>query len=92
MLFERQCLDYNKNEIDRFARFTSNNNIYYVNFIIQNKNGFDKNLYPPIEYGESAIKSELWIKGENAEPIPTEIYYSEFAMGEARIKIYHSHK
>jgi hypothetical protein len=59
VLFERKCLDYNKNEIDRFARFTSNNNIHYVNFLIRNKNGFDKNLYPPIEYGEPAIKSEL---------------------------------
>lgn len=73
VLVERKCLDFNKNEIDRFATFTSKKNVYYVNFLMPNKKGFDKNLYPPIEFGEPAINSELWAKGENAEPIKKEI-------------------
>ena len=32
VMWERKCLDYNKNEIDRFARYVNSQKVYYVSF------------------------------------------------------------
>ena len=74
VMFERKCLDYNKNEIDRFARYVNSQKVYYVSFTIPRRNpGFDQTLYPPVECGEAALTYDNWVAGENAEPIKKEI-------------------
>ena len=74
VLFERKCVDYNKNEIDRFARYVNSQKVYYISFNIARRNpGFDQSLYPPVECGEPALSFDQWKSGENAEPIKKEI-------------------
>ena len=74
VMFERKCLDYNQNEVDRFARFVNSQKVYYISFNIARRNpGFDQSLYPPVECGEPALNFEQWKAGENAEPIKKEI-------------------
>ena len=74
VMFERKCLDYNKNEVDRFARYVNSQKVYYVSFTIPRRNpGFDPTLYPPVECGEAALTYDQWTGGENAEPVKKEI-------------------
>ena len=74
VMFERKCLDYNKNEVDRFARYVNSQKVYYVSFTIPRRNpGFDSTLYPPVECGEAALTYDQWVGGENAEPVKKEI-------------------
>ena len=74
VMFERKCLDYNKNEVDRFARYVNSQKVYYVSFTIPRRNpGFDASLYPPVESGEAALTYDQWVAGENAEPIRKDI-------------------
>ena len=74
VMFERKCLDYNKNEVDRFARYVNSQKVYYISFNIARRNpGFDQSLYPPVECGEAALNFDQWKGGENAEPIKREI-------------------
>ena len=74
VMWERKCLDYNRNEIDRFARYVNSQKVYYVSFTIPRRNpGFDQTLYPPVECGEAALTYDQWVSGENAEPIKKEI-------------------
>ena len=73
-MFERKCMDYNKNEIDRFARYVNSQKVYYISFNIARRNpGFDQSLYPPVESGEPALTFDQWKEGENAEPIKKDI-------------------
>jgi hypothetical protein len=73
-MFERKCLDYNKNEIDRFARFVNSQKVYYVSFTIPRRNpGFDASLYPPVFSGEPTLTYDQWVGGENGEPIKKDI-------------------
>ena len=69
VLFDRKSLDFNKNEIDRFARYTSNKNIYYVSFYPDHSSRGNDNIYHPIECGEPALTYDEWIQNKNAEPI-----------------------
>jgi coronin-1B/1C/6 len=74
VMWDRRCMDYNKNEIDRFARYVNSQKVYYVSFTIPRRNpGFDPTLYPPVETGEAALTYDQWISGEKAEPIKKEI-------------------
>ena len=74
VMFERKCLDYNTNEVDRFARYVNSQKVYYISFNIARRNpGFDQSLYPPVECGEAALTVEQWKGGETAEPIKKEI-------------------
>ena len=74
VMWDRKCMDYNKNEIDRFARYVNSQKVYYVSFTIPRRNpGFDPTLYPPVETGEAALTYDQWIAGEKAEPIKKEI-------------------
>ena len=74
VMFERKCLDYNRNEIDRFARFVNSQKVYYVSFTIPRRNpGFDASLYPPVFCGEATLTYDQWVGGENGEPIKKDI-------------------
>ena len=74
VMFERKCLDYNRNEIDRFARFVNSQKVYYVSFTIPRRNpGFDASLYPPVFSGEATLTYDQWVGGENGEPIKKDI-------------------
>jgi coronin-1B/1C/6 len=74
VMFERKCLDYNKLEVDRFARYVNSHKVFYVSYTIARRNpGYDPTLYPPVECGEAALTYEQWIGGETAEPIKKEI-------------------
>jgi hypothetical protein len=73
-MFERKCLDYNRNEIDRFARYVNSQKVYYVSFTIARRNpGFDHTLFPPVFSGEPTLSYDQWAGGENGEPIKKEI-------------------
>ena len=74
VMFERKCLDYNKNEVDRFARYVNSQKVYYVSFTIARRNpGFDHTLFPPVFSGEPTLSYDQWAGGENGEPIKKEI-------------------
>ena len=74
VMFDRKCLDYNKLEVDRFARFVNSQKVYYVSYIIPRRNpGYDPTLYPPVDCGEPALSYDQWVGGEKAEPIKKEI-------------------
>ena len=74
VMFERKCLDYNTNEVDRFARYVNSQKVYYISFNIARRNpGFDQSLYPPVECGEPALNFDEWKSGQNSEPIRKEI-------------------
>ncbi len=74
VMFERKCMDYNTNEIDRFARYVNSQKVYYISFNIARRNpGFDQSLYPAVESGEAALDFDQWIGGQKAEPIKREI-------------------
>ena len=70
VLWERKCLDYNKLEVDRFARFVNSGKVYYVSFTIPRRNpGYDPTLYPPVECGEAALSYDQWTGGQTSEPV-----------------------
>ena len=74
VFFDRKCLDYNKCEVDRFARYVNSQKVYYISYSIARRNpGFDKTLYPPVECGESALTYDQWVGLENAEPVKKDI-------------------
>ena len=74
VMFERKCLDYNRLEVDRFARYVNSKKIYYVSYTIPRRNpGYDPSLYPPVDCGEAALSYDEWISGKTAEPIRKEI-------------------
>ena len=74
VLWERKCLDYNKLEVDRFARFVNSGKVYYVSFTIPRRNpGYDPTLYPPVECGEAALSYDQWTGGQTSEPVRKEI-------------------
>ena len=74
VMFDRKCLDYNKLEVDRFARYVNSQKVFYVSYTIPRRNpGYDPTLYPPVECGEPALTYEQWVGGETAEPIKKEI-------------------
>ena len=74
VLFDRKCLDYNRCEVDRFARYVNSQKVYYISFTIPRRNpGFDKSLYPPVECGEAALTYDQWVGGENGEPVRKDI-------------------
>ena len=83
IIFNRKGLDYNKFEIDRLANYNKNK-IYYISFKIPNTE-FNEDFFPPIEYGESALTYEQWIKGETSEPIKKKI--NDFLKDKKEIKI-----
>ena len=61
ILFNKKDLDKNKNEIDRFARYTYKK-VYYVSFL-QKNNTEDKIYHPTVEYSENTLNNDK--KNEN---------------------------
>ena len=72
--FNRQYLNKQKLEIDRFARYTKERNIYYVSFYLQNPEDFNGIVYPNEELSYPQITHKDWINGKKFEAIPKKVY------------------
>lgn len=71
--FPKRTMNYNKCEIERFAKMT-NQSIEYLSFYVPRRNeGYDSAIYPDCFAGEPAIGVEEWLKGENKQPIKKNI-------------------
>ena len=70
ILFDRNCLEKNKLEVDRFARYSrANKNIYYINFYLKSQDEEDYlYLYPKIKEN-TKMTYEEWIKGNKNDNI-----------------------
>jgi hypothetical protein len=74
VMFDRKCLDYNRLEVDRFARYVNSQKVYYISYTIPRRNpGYDPTLYPPVECGEAALTYDQWVGGETSEPVKKDI-------------------
>ena len=70
ILFNRKCLNKEKSEIDRFLRYSRHNKkIYYLSFMLDNKEEFGDNLYPETQIGNDLISYEQWIQDKPDNPI-----------------------
>ena len=81
---DRRFVDYNKNEIDRFIKF-SKGFVYYVSFRIPRKvDIFDPELFPDVACGEPAQTFDEWAGGETKEPVKKKIneISNDFVSGE----------
>ena len=56
----RKYLDKNKLEIDRFARYTNNNKIYYISFFINNEP-----FYPNSKLSQPQMTYDEWFKSKD---------------------------
>ena len=75
VLLNRQYLNKSKMEVDRFARYTKNRNIYYVSFNLLPGQNFDGILYPSEELTKPQMDSNEWINGKKFEKNPPKIYH-----------------
>ncbi len=67
--FPKRSMNYNRCEITRFAKMTTNS-IEYLSFYVPKRNeGYDASVYPDCISGEPALGVEEWLKGENRDPI-----------------------
>lgn len=65
---ESRFADWNSNELTRM--YHSNKEfLTMTSFYIPRKNGFDKDLFPSLFSGESALTGEEWANGSNKTPI-----------------------
>ena len=74
VFLNRQYLNKSKLEVDRFARYTKNRNIFYVSFNLLPGQNFDGILYPDTEFAKPQMNSNDWIIGKKFEKIPTRLY------------------
>ena len=73
VMFDKKSMDYNKCELDRFAKY-SKKNIFYLSFNYPKKNpDFDESLYPPTFSGEPALTLDEWMGGSNKDPLKKDI-------------------
>ena len=73
VMFEKKCMDYNKCELARFAKY-SRKTIIYLSFNYPKKNvEFDPQLYPPTFCGEPSLTLDEWMNGNNKEPLVKDI-------------------
>ena len=73
VMFDKKSMDYNKCELDRFAKY-SRKNIFYLSFNYPKKNPeFDESLYPPTFSGEPSLTLNEWIGGNNKDPMKKDI-------------------
>ncbi len=73
VMFDKKCMDYNKCELARFAKY-SRKNIFYLSFNYPKKNlEFDESLYPPTFSGEPSLTLDEWMSGTNKEPLKKDI-------------------
>ena len=73
VMFEKKCMDYNKCELDRFAKYTGKT-IQYLSFYYPKRiPEFEEALYPPTFSGEAALSLNEWVSGTNKEPLKKDI-------------------
>ena len=75
IMFNRHLLNKQKSEIDRFARFTKKNNIFYISFILSNSQDFDGIIYPNEDLKKPQMNYEEWKNGK--EIIPHKLYHKK---------------
>ena len=75
VFLNRQYLNKSKMEVDRFARYTKNKNIYYVSFNLLPEQNFDGILYPSEDCSKPQMNSNDWIIGKKFERISTKVYH-----------------
>ena len=61
-------------EVDRFARYTINRNIFYVSFNLIPGQNFDGILYPSEELTKPQMNSNDWMNGKKFKKIQTKVY------------------
>ena len=61
---DRKYLNKKEQEIDRFARYTKNNKLFYVSFILKNNNWDNELIYPNEESHHPKMTSEEWFDGK----------------------------
>ena len=73
VMFEKKCMDYNKCELDRFAKYTGKT-IQYLSFYYPKRNPeFEEALYPPTFSGEASLSYNEWVNGNNKDPLKKDI-------------------
>ena len=75
VLLNRQYLNKSKMEVDRFARYTKNKNIFYVSFNLLPGQNFEGILYPSDDFAKPQMDSNEWIKGKKFEKIQTKVFH-----------------
>ena len=72
-ILNRQYLNKEKLEIDRFARYTNDKNIFFDSFYLENNKDFEGILYPYENFTFSQMTEQDWISGKKFETIPNKI-------------------
>ena len=73
-MLDRRNVDYNKNEVDKMAKWTVLNEIMYVSFyVMRRENKYDPNLFPDLPTYEPAMTYDEWVSGENKPPVKKKI-------------------
>ena len=73
-MMDRRYVNYNKNEVDKMARWSAKNEINYVSFTVMRRDEiYEPSLFPHLMGYESSMTNEEWFKGGNKEQIRKEI-------------------
>ena len=67
VILNRQYLNKEKFEVDRFARYTNHNYIYYDSFYLDKNPDFDGISYPYENLSFPLMSEEDWISGKKFE-------------------------
>ena len=77
-MIDRRNVNYNINEIDKMAKWTANNEIFYVSFyVLRRVEKYEPDLYPHLPTYEPSMTYDEWISGENKQPEKKEIHKFE---------------
>ena len=73
-MIDRRNVDYNKNELDRMAKWTVFNEIMYVSFyVLRRQVKYEPSLYPHLPSYDPAMTYDEWTSGENKPQTKKEI-------------------
>ena len=65
-MVDRRNVDFNKNEVDKMAKWTVNNEIFYVSFFVMRRNPkYIPELFPHVPITSPSMTFEEWKSGEN---------------------------
>lgn len=65
-MIDRKNVDFNKNEVDKMAKWTVGGEIYYVSFyVLRRENQYVPDLFPHIPTPYPSMSFEEWKSGEN---------------------------
>ena len=71
VMIDRRNVDFNKNEVDKMAKWTVNNEIYYVSFyVMRRETVYVPDLFPHLPIPSPSMTFEEWKNGEN-KPLET---------------------